>query len=235
MNSRVGDTLHLSRQEFKSICICTAGFVATPLLLFTSYNFLPTGLATTIHYVYPVLVLLGCLAFLKERLNSRKIISCALCMVGILCFYTPSGEISILGILIAIASGAANAFYTVFVSASGLLLLPTFKLAGWLNAISILPVVLVVPAMGGLVLSTSISGWEALFLLCTLSGTASIAYMLGTKFVGPQSISLLSTFEPLTSVVLGTIVLHETITRQSGWGIVCILLAVCLVSTTKDP
>ena len=51
----------------------------------------------------------------------------------------------------------------------------------------------------------------------------------------PQSISLLSTFEPLTSVVLGTIVLHETITRQSGWGIVCILLAVCLVSTTKDP
>ena len=147
-------------------------------------------------------------------------------------FYTPSGEISILGILIAIASGAANAFYTVFVSASGLLLLPTFKLAGWLNAISILPVVLVAPAMGGLVLSTSISGWEALFLLCTLSGTASIAYMLGTKFVGPQSISLLSTFEPLTSVVLGTIVLHETITRQSGWGIVCILLAVCLVSTT---
>lgn len=156
-------------------------------------------------------------------------------MVGILCFYTPSGEISILGILIAIASGAANAFYTVFVSASGLLLLPTFKLAGWLNAISILPVVLVAPAMGGLVLSTSISGWEALFLLCTLSGTASIAYMLGTKFVGPQSISLLSTFEPLTSVVLGTIVPHETITRQSGWGIVCILLAVCLVSTTKDP
>ena len=54
--------------------------------------------------------------------------------------------------------------------------------------------------------------------------TVSIALLM--------TLSLLSTFEPLTSVVLGTIVLHETITRQSGWGIVCILLAVCLVSTT---
>lgn len=45
---------------------------------------------------------------------------------------------------------------------------------------------------------------------------------------------MLSTFEPLTSVVVGIIVYHETLTMRTAAGIVCILLAVYLLAAAKE-
>ena len=45
---------------------------------------------------------------------------------------------------------------------------------------------------------------------------------------------MLSTFEPLTSVVIGVLVYHEVLTVRLGLGIVCILLAVCLLAAAKE-
>ena len=49
----------VSRDEFKKLFFCAQGYCLTPYLLWSSYNYLPSGMATTIHFVYPVLVLIG--------------------------------------------------------------------------------------------------------------------------------------------------------------------------------
>lgn len=84
------EKLRLSRRELKDILICCIGYGLIGPLLFASYNYLASRLATTLHFVYPVLVVVACIAFRYERANRRKLVCCALCFAGILCFYTPA-------------------------------------------------------------------------------------------------------------------------------------------------
>ena len=93
----VREKLRLNRQELKDILICCIGYGLIGPLLFASYNYLASGLATTLHFVYPVLVVVACIAFRYERANRRKLVCCALCFAGILCFYTPGGDVSAYG------------------------------------------------------------------------------------------------------------------------------------------
>lgn len=63
----VREKLRLSRQELKDILICCIGYGLIGPLLFASYNYLASGLATTLHFVYPVLVVVA-----WHRLPLRK-------------------------------------------------------------------------------------------------------------------------------------------------------------------
>mgnify|MGYP002546245011 CR=1 FL=1 len=144
----VREKLRLSRQELKDILICCIGYGLIGPLLFASYNYLASGLATTLHFVYPVLVVVG-------------------------------------GITL---------------------------------------------AMGEFVWPSTAFTRGALALYCCVSTAASLLFQLGNRFIGAQSASMLSTFEPLTSVVIGILVYHEVLTVRLGIGIFCILLAVFLLA-----
>ena len=206
----VREKLRLSRQELKDI--------------------LASGLATTLHFVYPVLVVVACIAFRYERANRRKLVCCALCFAGILCFYTPGGDVSAYGVFLALASGVAWAYYIVHLNSSGLVTMAPFKLAFWLCVFSAVLVGGITLAMGEFVWPSTAFTRGALALYCCVSTAASLLFQLGNRFIGAQSASMLSTFEPLTSVVIGILVYHEVLTVRLGIGIFCILLAVFLLA-----
>lgn len=231
-----GGPIGITKKELKKLLICSLGYFTTPVLLFTSYNYLSSGMSTTIHFVYPVLVLLGCVLFYKEKLTPVKLICCALCMAGIICFYTPGGSVSLKGILIAFCSGATYAFYIIYLSNSGLQSMPPYKLSFWLCLISAGAVGLFALALGQLTFALTPLGWGLSLLFAVICGcVASLAFQVGAKYVGPQNASLLSTFEPLTSVIVGVVVYSEALTARSVGGIVCILLAVVLLTVkNKD-
>ncbi|MFX6409696.1 EamA family transporter, partial [Acinetobacter baumannii] len=81
-----GVSLRITHRECRDLAICAIGFSATPILLLSSYHYLPSGLATTIHFVYPTLVLAGCVLFRHEKLTLRKVVCCILCTVGVISF-----------------------------------------------------------------------------------------------------------------------------------------------------
>ena len=226
----VRESFKITWQEFKKVFICSVGFILTPLLLYSAYNYLSSGLSTTIHFVYPVLVLLGCVLFYREKVNLKKIICCVLCMVGIICFYTPDGSISITGILIALSSGVTYAFYVVYLDKSGLQSIPAFKLNFWINFLSGIEIVIVAICTKQLTFGLAPIAWGASLLYATLCCIGCIAFQVGTKHVGAQSASLLSAFEPATSVVLGILIFSEQLTLLSAMGIISILVSVILLS-----
>ena len=225
----VREKLRLSRRELKDILICCIGYGLIGPLLFASYNYLASGLATTLHFVYPVLVVVACIAFRYERATRRKLVCCALCFAGILCFYTPGGDVSAYGVFLALASGVAWAYYIVHLNSSGLVTMAPFKLAFWLCVFSAVLVGGITLAMGEFVWPSTAFTRGALALYCCVSTAASLLFQLGNRFIGAQSASMLSTFEPLTSVVIGILVYHEVLTVRLGIGIFCILLAVFLL------
>ena len=95
-----------------------------------------------------MLVVVACIAFRYERANRRKLVCCALCFAGILCFYTPGGDVSAYGVFLALASGVAWAYYIVHLNSSGLVTMAPFKLAFWLCVFSAVLVGGITLAMG---------------------------------------------------------------------------------------
>lgn len=65
-----GEPVGLPRkQDLPKLFMVSSGIIATPILLYLSYSYISTGLGTTLHFVYPVLVLLGGAIFFKQRVD----------------------------------------------------------------------------------------------------------------------------------------------------------------------
>ena len=68
-----------------------------------------------------------------------------------------------------------------------------------------------------------------LLLAIITSAIGTILFQKGTILIGPQKASLLSTFEPLTSVIIGVTVFNEKLGLSSIIGIIFILISVVLL------
>ena len=226
------ETLKITEEELKKIIIVsTFGYAATALLLFMSYNYIPSGMATTIHFTYPIFVILGCIMFFKEKTSIIKIISVILCVSGIMAFYDGDGKVDLMGIGLAFTSGITYAFYTIYIDKSGLKKMNTFKLTFYLCLVSSIMVFIFGIITKSLIINIKPIGWIISLLLALLAGLGGVTlYQIGIKTIGPQNTSILSTFEPITSIVLSVLILNEPFTIKTAIGIVLILAAVILVS-----
>ena len=98
-----GALLETSLTGFFGCCI-------TPILLFSSYCYLASGMATVFHFAYPVIVVLGGLV-LRERVQKKVLFCAVLCSLGILLLIDPSGAVDPLGVALALTSGVTYAVY----------------------------------------------------------------------------------------------------------------------------
>ncbi|QNL43983.1 DMT family transporter [Oscillibacter hominis] len=224
----------LSRRQIGQLILLSAGFTATPAFLFLSYNYISSGLSTTLHFVYPVLVLVGCALFFREKIGRRELVCCALCMAGVLSFYTPGDSGNIFGVCIALLSGITYALYIIILAKSGLqMVLRRYQLTFCVQGAGAVALLVVSTAVGALHVHVTLLGWVLICFFTFGTTTATIFFQMGTKLCGPQYASLLSTFEPLTSVVAGVVLLHEGMTLRSGLGIACVLASVLLLAWKK--
>lgn len=130
-----GIPLTVTRKELLSLTILGGiGNAFTTLLLFISFSLIDVGIATTIHFIYPVFVTIGCVLFFKEKLGFKKVVSLLVATCGIACFFfgvdTSQGLRGgmILGLALAVISGVTYAFYIIYLDKSGLKNQPVFKI-----------------------------------------------------------------------------------------------------------
>lgn len=227
-------TIKVTGGELKKLIICSQGYSFTPLLMYASYHYISSGIATTVHFVYPILVLLGSMIFLHEKMGWVKGISCFLCFLGIFFLGNSGGQIRAAGFGLAFASALTFAMYIVYLDGSGLQAMNPVKLAAWLSVIGAVEVLAVVLITRNMVWDLPLNCILFMFLFGAVSGClASTFFQMGTKLIGAASASMLSTFEPLTSIIIGAAVYKETITIKAVAGICCILLAVLMVAGTE--
>lgn len=197
------ESLAVSKKEFRQLCICSLFYGVTPVLLYTAYNYMASGLATALHFVYPVLVVIGSAVLGIEKLTKKKVLCCFLCMAGILTIYEPGGELSTKGVLIALVSGIAYAAYTVYLPASDLLEMDSYKLSFWRHLLSAVLAGVFMLLLKKAVWPGNLNGWVFMLLLGLATSASSFLYQQATKLAGAQDSAMLSTFDPLTCVVIG--------------------------------
>jgi len=229
---RKKNTWELYRKTWKQYFLLSVTGTGTPLILFITYNYLPTGIATTIHYLYPAVVTLICVLFLREKLSKVKGVALVCCFLGILVMMDASVQnLSVLGIVLAVTSSITWALYIVILDKVDLQGASSLQVMFFTGISSIVLLSLFALVNGDFAASITPVGWAAMAIsnLCISIG-GSLFFVIGVRYTDAQTSAIASTLEPIVSIVIGVLFLHETITVRTGIGSVLILTAVILLA-----
>lgn len=225
-----GCSIKVSRHQLAELFKLSLSYALMPILLYTSYNYIGSGMATTLHFTYPVAVMLIMAIFCKKRPERRQVICAILCLLGLAFLSTADSQISVLGILLAVGSGILYAVYIVLLGRSTVRMLHPLTLAFWMALFSAAEIGAAALAVRQLVFSLDAIGWASeLGMALFTTFFALVLFQRGLFLCGEVKASLLSTFEPLTGVVIGVIAFHEALTQNELCGIACIMAAVILL------
>ena len=124
-----GQDFSLRRCEMLPLVAMGLLFSASSLFLYMSYNYMDAGIASTILFVYPILVALIMALGFRERITPLTIFCIALAVLGIGLLYEGDGQtLSLTGVTLVLLSSLSYAVYIVGVNRSALAALPTVKL-----------------------------------------------------------------------------------------------------------
>ena len=222
-------------RELVSLAILGLLFACSSLFLFFSYEFIPSGLATTLVYLYPVFVAL-IMVFLRFYPSWQTWISIIATFGGILLLSSPSAGASIKlpGIFLAVASALSYAFYLVIVNRSKRIRdVSEHTLTLYALLTGTLLFALMRTMQGGNLLEgvNSPADWGHLLGLAVVPTMLSMLTLaLSSRYIGPTKTSILGVFEPLTAILIGTILFGESLTLKMVAGIlVCIAAVVFMI------
>ena len=226
--------LILTRQQFRDlISVGILGPCATTLLLYSSYEYIPVGMATVIHFLYPMIVTVASALLFKTRLSRSLVISVVLATSGIALFFNLPTAISWTGVTLAALSSVSYAVYMLGVAETSLKELHFLKLSFYFCAISAIVSGIFGGIKGALTLDMSLSAGVYSFLVSMLVSIGAISlFQLGILLVGAPTTAVMSTLEPITGVLCGILFLNEHL----SWGTVLgsILITVGVVVVTFD-
>ena len=211
-------TLKVPLREVPTIALAALfGCCITPVLLYCSYDFMDSGTATVLHFVYPALVVLGGVIFLKQRPAVGTLLSVLVCVGGIALFLDPNAAVTAEGSILSLLSGLTFACYVLMLSA-----FPNRKASGFVFTFYVALVCTIVmgiycAATGSMALPRSPRGWILCVIFALLiNAVATVLFQQGTFIVGGQRASILSTMEPITGVVVGALLLSEFAGKSAG-------------------
>ena len=214
----------------------TLAFGLTPLLMFLSYQWIPSSLTTAIHFTYPALVLILCRVLFRQPLRAAGCICCGMCILGVALFCTVDQAVHPAGILLALGSAVTYGVYTACLPASGLQQAYTpFQLTFRMNLVGACLMAALNAGMDTWAFERMTAmGWVYTLLLSW--GTAVLAtvlFQVGVRLCGSQHAALFSTLEPASSILMGVLFLQEALTPAAAAGVVLILLAMVLLSMSQ--
>lgn len=226
-------SLKITLQEYKTICWLSIFYGATSLLLTLSYLYIPSGTATTIHFLYPVLVTLIMILMFKERGNLPVYFATilAICGVGLLGNADDSGVFNTTGLTLALITVCTYATYIVGVQKSEVKHMDGLKMTFFVlaNCACIFLVNVLVQDGGISPIPDATTGINLLMLALIPTLISNLTLILAVQHVGSTTTAILGCMEPMTAVAMGVLFLGETCNHMQLAGIGIILISVTLV------
>lgn len=215
----------------KIALIAVLGCCATPYLLFSSYRFISSGTATVLHFIYPAMVVLGSAVFLRTGIGKWELVSVLVCVLGVAMFYTPGESVNWRGSVLAISSGGTFAAYVLLLSAFRRGNVSAMVLSFYVAAISAAVMFALCIITGQLAFPVSVKGWGlSVVFAFAVSAGAVVLFQFGTFLIGGQRASILSTLEPITSIIIGAAIFQEEPTWRTLTGAALVILAGILIA-----
>ena len=234
----LGAFLLLKKENFR-ITLKQAGillglgllYTASSTFLFEAYKYIASGLATTLVFLYPVMVAI-IMVFLKVVPSWPVWLSIAATFAGVMIMTEGTGTEAIdpTGIWFSIASAFVYALFIVIINKSkAISSIPNSLLTFYALLVGTV-VFFTRCSFSGESIMTGLDGGMAwvnltgLAILPTIVSTASLA--VATRNIGATKASVLGVFEPITAILVGTVVFGEALTANIIAGILISIVAV---------
>lgn len=236
-----GHSLRISRRELMPLGVLGILMGISSLTLFQSYNYINSGIASTLLFVYPVMVAVLMTFFFHERFRATTAL-CLVIMAGglILLLRAPEGmEISGMGVVLVMLSSLTYAIYLVMTNVSRTVQsIPTLKLLFWQLAFGSMVFLFMFAVGTPFTPVPCASDWLNLVALAALPTVVSLCCTtVAIHCIGSTSTAIFGALEPVTAVALSILTLDQTITPRELWGGLLIVIATTMVvgSDRIDP
>ena len=224
--------IRISWKQFGLMTILGVLFTGCSITLFEAYKYIPSGIATSILYVYPIMVAL-IMMFLGQFPTWQTWVSIIAGVAGaiLLSLKGGGGFIDWRGIVLVVTSGLC---YIVIVNQSQQIkALPNLTLTFYCFFIGSL---MLFALLGFCVklnpVPDKVSWLNVLGLAVLPTAIATITLAASTKAVGATKTSVLGILEPLTAIFVGTLVFKEAFTLNVAIGVALILFAILFMILT---
>jgi drug/metabolite transporter (DMT)-like permease len=204
------------------------GYVAQTSAYLTALKYASAGLVALLLYLYPIFVALLAVLLLQEPLTGSKGLALGLALVGTALTVGPM-EGRTLGVMLAIAAAVLYSAYII----AGTQVMKHFSAAQTSTVIFAAAGISagVLMTVNGPHLPSTRTGWTAMALMVVVSTNLPIVtFLAGLDRIGPTNTAMVSTLEPVVTVLLANWWLDETLTPLTLLGGGLILLAVLLLA-----
>src|SRR6056297_3254866 len=164
--------------------------------LYISFLYMSTGLAMTLHFIYPVVVMVASVFIYKEKIIAKKVLALILSIIGIyfLIGFGSFSNISMIGFWLALISGILYAYYILTVANSNIKQMNSFVITFYLSLFNTYIVFFLTLISGNLSFEYNYIGLLStvmVALVCNIFGMVSI--QIGLKYITATAASILST------------------------------------------
>ena len=227
-----GRSFKIQRKETFPLIIMGLLVALSSLTLFLSYNYMAAGIASTLLFVYPIMVALIMAMVFKEKLALQTIVCMLLALGGIGLLYKSEdcSTLSLIGTLLVFASSLSYAIYIVGINQTSLKNVATLKVTFYVLLFGLSLFVARLLYSGVLNTPDQWYLWANLLALAVFPTAISFLCTTGAiQYIGSTPTAILGALEPVTAIFFGIAVFGESLTVRESFGLVMIIVAVTFV------
>lgn len=230
-----GCNFRLSKKDFITIFPLSLFRAVTSLSLVIAYQNISSGVASIIHFMYPLAVALTMMLFFREKKSILIITAILMSIIGAI--FLSSGNIghsggnTTVGIIAACISVFSYGGYIIGIRKSHAVQIESTVLTCYIMGLGALFFIIAgCFTDNGIRMVTDWYTWMYIAgLALPATAISNITLVKAIKNIGPTLTSIFGAMEPLTAVVIGVLVFKEAFTTESIVGIVLIVTAVLIV------
>lgn len=225
-------SFRLVAEDVAVVSLLAVLYATTAILLLESYKYIPSGVATTIHFLYPLVVTLVMSWVFRERVSSMVYVAVLLSLVGValLAWGSHSEGDFRRGVSLALVTVVTYAAYIVGVMRSRASRIDSIVLTFYVLAFGAVLFLLYAMITTGVEALHAWSSWRDIIMLslvCTVLSDYTL--IMAIKRIGSTKTSILGSMEPLTAVIVGVVYFGERMDATSIAGLLLVIVAVVIV------
>lgn len=208
----------------------------TSITLLIGYINISSGVASTINFMYPVIVAMCMMIFFGEDRSWLNIVAIMLSIAGVYLMTHGEGFIveggnTELGLTCSLISAFSFAAYYIIMKRSRADKIESVKFTTWIMLLSAIYFIAGAMLTEGKI--TIVTDWKSwIYILGLGLWSTMVSNFTGVKAIrriGPTLTSILGALQPLTAVILGVIFLDEHLGIKTISGITLIVVAVIMI------
>ena len=225
--------------DFLRILLLSSMYAISSITLIEGYNYMASGIATTLLFSYPVWTCLLSVVFLHEKLSATTAIAIAIAVGGV---FFLSGILDgqndmqgLTGLFLLLTSGFLYAVYMVAFPRMRIRKIPSLKLTFYIFFFAMLILALYATFTRGRIDPIDTHNQLINLFLLGLVPTAisNVTLIISLKQISSTMAAVLGAFEPMTAMCVGILLFGEPLTLPIVIGFVLIITSVLILVLSK--